>query len=44
MDLYNNNLGRRLALEAKDSNRPAEEVIFEAMKSGQLQTRPFNIK
>ena len=41
MDLYNNEIGRRLALDPKNSNRRDEDVILEAIRNGRLQTRPF---
>ena len=44
MDLFNNNVGRGLALDPKNKGRPAADVIMEALRSGQLQTRPFNLK
>lgn len=44
MDLYNNNVGRRLALDPANRGRQAEEVILEAIQNGKLQTRPFRFK
>lgn len=44
MDLYNNNAGRKLALDPANKGRPAEEVILDALLQGQLQTRWFAIK
>ncbi len=44
MDLYNNNAGRKLALDPANKGRPADEVILEALRQGQLQTRWFAIK
>lgn len=44
MDLYNNNAGRKLALDPANKGRPADEVILDALRQGQLQTRPFAIK
>ena len=44
MDLYNNNAGRKLALDPANKGRPADEVILDALLQGQLQTRPFAIK
>ena len=38
MDLYNNNLGRRLALDPANQGRPAEDVVLEAIKNGDAQT------
>ena len=43
MDLYNNEVGRRLALDPKNSNRRDEDVILEAIRNGQLQIHPFNV-
>ncbi len=44
MDLFNNNMGRRLTLVPRNARRSAEEVILEAVRNGQLQTSPFKIK
>ncbi|MCZ6467061.1 MAG: hypothetical protein O6829_07290, partial [Alphaproteobacteria bacterium] len=44
MDLYNNNTGRKLALDPANKGRPADVVILDALRQGQLQTRPFAIK
>jgi|GEM_PF-4542450 len=44
MDLYNNRLGRQLALDPKNKGRPAEEVIQEAIKTGKLRLRPFRLR
>ncbi len=44
MDLYNNNAGRKLALDPANKGRPADEVILDALLQGQLQTRWFAIK
>jgi hypothetical protein len=43
MDLFNNNVGRRLALDPRNKDRSAEEVILEALRNGQLQTRSFRL-
>ena len=43
MDLYNNNVGRRLAIDPGNKGRPAEDVVFEALRNGRLQTRPFTL-
>ena len=43
MDLFNNNVGRRLALDPANKGRPAEDVILDAMKKGQLQAQLFKI-
>ncbi|MBL6935944.1 MAG: hypothetical protein ISR48_11085 [Alphaproteobacteria bacterium] len=42
MDLYNNRIGRELALDPANKGRPAEEVIHEAIRKGNLQLQPFN--
>ncbi len=44
MDLYNNNVGRKLALDPRNTGRPAEDVIMDAVRAGLLQTVPFKIK
>ena len=44
MGLYNNNVGRRLALDPANRDRPAEEVVLEALRGGRLQTEYFKIK
>ncbi len=43
MDLYNNHMGRVLALDPKNKGRPAEDVIIEAIRDRQLQTLPFTV-
>lgn len=43
MDLYNNNVGRQLALDPRNEGRNDEEVILEALKDGKLQTHYFNV-
>ena len=43
MDLYNNKLGRELALDPANKDRPPEEVIMEAVKSGKLRLSPFRV-
>lgn len=43
MDLFNNNVGRRLALDPGNKDRPAEEVVLEALRNGQLQTQSFRL-
>ena len=42
MDLYNNNAGRQMALDPRNRDRRAEEVILEALREGRLQTGPFS--
>ncbi len=44
MDLFNNNLGRRLALDPANKGRPAEDVVLEAIKKGDAQTQPFKTR
>ena len=44
MDLYNNHMGRVLALDPKNKGRPAEDVIMEAIRNRQLQTRTFRVQ
>ena len=44
MDLYNNHVGRVLALDSKNKGRPAEDVIIEAIRNRQLQTLPFTVR
>lgn len=43
MDLYNNNVGRQLALDPNNDGRKDEEVILEALKQGKLQTHYFRV-
>ena len=44
MDLYNNHVARQLALDPKNRGRPADEVVLEALRSGLLQVREYNLK
>ena len=44
MDLYNNHMGRVLALDPRNKGRPAEDVIMEAIRNGKLQTRTFRVQ
>lgn len=44
MDLYNNRIGRELALDPANKGRPAEEVIHEAICNGTLQLQPFKTR
>ena len=44
MDLYNNHVGRQLALNLKNRGRPANEVILEALRNGLLRTKPFRVR
>jgi hypothetical protein len=43
MDLYNNNIGRRLTQIPANVGRPAVEVIREALNSRVLMSSPLNI-
>jgi len=43
MDLFNNAVGRQLALDAKQSSMSAREVVMEALKNGRLRTRPVSV-
>ena len=43
MDLYNNEIARRLAADARNFNRPPVEVILEALRNGLLRTKPFDV-
>ena len=43
MDLYNNEVARRLAADPGNRGRPDEEVILEALRAGKLRTRQFNV-
>jgi hypothetical protein len=42
MDLYNNAVGRQLALDPANQGRPPEEVVMDAITRGWLQTRLLN--
>jgi hypothetical protein len=44
MDLFNSRVGMQLALDPANRDRPAEEVISEALARGMLQTQPFTVK
>jgi len=44
MDLYNNHIGRQLALENKGSDRPGKEIVMEALRQGRLRLRPVRVK
>lgn len=43
MDLFNNNVGRRLAMDPKNRNRADDEVVMEAFRRGELQTEVFKM-
>lgn len=43
MDLYNNEVGRRLAAGSAGQQRSDEEVVLEALKRGELQQKPFSV-
>ena len=42
-DLYNNNVGRELALHPQNRDRDAEDVIIEAIFNGKMQITPFRV-
>ena len=42
-DLFNNNAGRVLASDPANRNRPAEEVVLEAIRAGKLQINPMRV-
>jgi hypothetical protein len=44
MDLYNNRIGRMLALDPNNSNRDPVEVLMDAYKKGWLRISLFNVK
>ncbi|MCG8543939.1 MAG: hypothetical protein MJE12_06990 [Alphaproteobacteria bacterium] len=44
MDLFNNNVGRRLAMDPKNRDLPDEEVIMKALREGKLQTEFFRVR
>ncbi len=44
MDLFNNNVGRRLAMDPRNHNRDGATVILDAIKRGELQTEPFRVQ
>jgi len=44
MDIYNNAVGRSLAMLPENAGRPAHEVILQALEEGKLQTLPMNIE
>ncbi|SDH66461.1 peptidoglycan-binding domain-containing protein [Roseospirillum parvum] len=43
MDLYNNRIGRLLAQDPGNRDRPDEEVVLEAIQNGHLQLQPFEV-
>ena len=43
MDLFNNHVGRQLALDRASKGRPPAEVIREAIERGQLQVTKFRM-
>jgi hypothetical protein len=43
MDLYNNKVGRDLASDPKNRDRPDDEVILEALREGRLRIKPFTL-
>ncbi len=42
MDLFNNRVGRELALDPNNKGQGAEDVIIKAIKDGKLRLKPFN--
>jgi hypothetical protein len=44
MDVFNSRVGARLALDPRNRDRSAAEVIAEALRSGMLQTQPFRLQ
>lgn len=44
MDLYNNHVGRVLALDPANRKRQPEDVVMDALRAGRLQTRPVVIR
>ncbi len=44
MDLFNNHVGRQLAIDPRNAARSDIEVIQEAMRNGDLQLEPFRIR
>ncbi|MTI09097.1 DUF6973 domain-containing protein [Curvivirga aplysinae] len=42
MDLFNNEIGRRLALDPRNTERDPVEVIMEAIQADMLRITPFN--
>jgi hypothetical protein len=41
MDLYNNKVGRELAMDPENADKSAEEIARQALERGLLRTRPF---
>ncbi len=44
MDLDNNKMGRHLALDPRNKDRPDVDVIKEALKNGQLRVAPYKVE
>ncbi len=44
MDLYNNRVGRELALDPRNDGRSAAEVVNEAFEKGLLRVTPFKVR
>ena len=42
-DLFNNNAGRRLALDPKNRHRSAEKIVLEALRTGEMQVEPVPV-
>jgi hypothetical protein len=43
MDLLNNHVGRNLARDDKNAGRPAKEILLDAVRNGELQTKPMHV-
>jgi hypothetical protein len=43
MDLFNNNVGRRLAVDPRNKGRNDEQVVLDALNRGELQISPVTI-
>jgi hypothetical protein len=44
MDLYNNHIGRKLALDSANKNRDPAVVVHEAVNNGLLMVKPLNVQ
>ncbi|MET4807438.1 hypothetical protein [Limibacillus sp. MBR-115] len=43
MDLYNNEVGRQLALDPRNLSKPDEDVILDALSNNKLRDKPFKV-
>jgi len=43
-DLYNNRIGREILRELRASDKTAEDIVLDALKTGKLQLRKFTLK